>query len=249
MTRTFQRGLAVLEIIASSPSPLGIQRVASLTGLDKATAMRMLQTLCGAGYLYQDTKTKAFAMTDKLQRLAVGAAVYQDLCDLSRPCMTELRDSLEETVHLGVLRNDRIVYIDKLESRRSVRLVSSVGQEMPLHCTALGKAILAALPDMERKAIIHRLPLERRTPRSIISLPVLNRELTIARNKGWAIDREENEDNVTCVGSAVLDARGHVLGAISVSGPSFRMTARVKEIVTAIRRVIAKIGVRVRPRS
>ena len=249
MARTFQRGLAVLEAVVQSPIPLGIQRVAELTGLDKATSMRMLQTLCGAGYLLQNPDTKAFVVTDKLQRLTLGAMGDQELRDLSHPHIAVLRDALGETTHLGMLRNDRIVYIDKLESPRSIRLVSAIGQEMPLHCTALGKAILAALPEVERNTILRRLTFERRTAKSITSPAALTRELATTRRRGWALDEEENEDNATCIAVAIVDTQSNVLGAISVSGPTFRMAKRTKEIVAAVQRTATMISNKVRKRK
>ncbi|OGA49558.1 MAG: hypothetical protein A3F74_10465 [Betaproteobacteria bacterium RIFCSPLOWO2_12_FULL_62_58] len=241
MIRTLLRGLAVLETVAQSPAPPGVQRVAEATGLDKATTMRILRTLCAASYLAQHPGTKTYVATDKLHRLALGRMADQDLRDCAHPHLAALRDATGETTHLGVMRDDCVVYIDKLESLRSIRLVSAIGQQMPLHCTGLGKAILAALPNDERNAALRRLTLERRTSRSITDMGTLERELAATRRRGWSVDNQENEDNVTCVAVALTGPRDQVLGAISVSGPTFRVAARRKGIAEALRRAAARI--------
>lgn len=238
-----------MEAMAESLTPLGIQGVASMTKLDKATSMRMLKTLCGAGYVTQDPNTKTYTVTDKLHRLAAGATGHQELRDLSRPYIVGLRDSFEETVHLGVLRGAKVIYIDKLESQRSIRLVSSVGQEMPLHSTALGKAILSSLPEAERKDLLRRISFERRTARTITKSALLQRDLVIAKSRGWAADKEENEENAICIGAAIVSSKNIVLGAISVSGPSFRMSSRVAEIAKAVRKAASNIAATLDDRS
>ena len=247
MTRSFLRGLCVLEAAARSPLPLGIQQIAEITGLDKATTMRLLRTLRDAGYLTQDMRTKAFALTDKLSRLAAGAAGDQDLRDCARAPLIGLRESTGETIHLGILRNDRVVYIDKLESSRSIRLVSAIGQEMPLHSTGLGKAILAALPDAERELLLRRLTLARRTDQTITSSSLLAKELAAIRRRGWALDNSENEENTTCVAAALTDSTGRLVGAISVAGPTFRVAIRRKQIATEVLCAAARIQEAIQP--
>jgi IclR family transcriptional regulator, KDG regulon repressor len=246
MSRTIERGLAVLEAVAQSPMPVGIQSVAQKTGLDKATSLRMLHSLCSTGYLVKIAGTKTYAVTDKLQRLAMGTLGDQELRDLAHPHLTELRDRLSETAHLGVMRNHRIIYVDKVESPRSIRLVSNIGQEMPLHCTALGKVILAELPKSECQSILQQIELTRRTNNTITEQGDLLKELTNTRRRGWALDNEENEENATCVAVVITDSKGSTIGSISVSGPSFRMAPRTKEIAAAIQKTAKTISRKLR---
>jgi DNA-binding IclR family transcriptional regulator len=149
VTRTLSRGLDVLEALArASEQGLGPSAIGQQVGLDKATVTRLLRTLVEAGYVTQDEATRRYRLTGKILWLAHRATVRLDLRTVARPHLTALRDELGETVHLGVMEDLGVVYVDKLEADNSIQLVSAVGQTMPLHSTSLGKAMLAALPDV-----------------------------------------------------------------------------------------------------
>ena len=228
VTRTLSRGLDVLEALARAdedglgPSALG-QRV----DLDKATVTRLLRTLVEAGYVTQDETTRRYRLTGRILWLAHRATVRLDLRSVARPHLTALRDELGETVHLGVMESLRIVYVDKLEAENSIQLVSAVGQTMPLHSTSLGKAMLAALPEAEREATYARLELTPRTDRTIRDLDALREEVRLTQLRGYSTDDRENEPHGACVGAAILGADGRPAGAISISGPHFRIHDRL----------------------
>jgi DNA-binding IclR family transcriptional regulator len=132
-------------------------------------------------------------------------------------------------VHLGILENDHVVYVDKLASSRSVQLVSRLGASIPVTTTALGKAICSALPTEKRERLLEGLTFPSRTLRSIQSLSKFKDDLASTHARGYAIDDSENEDGVICVGAAIPDplAIGKVRMAISVSGPDFRMRPHI----------------------
>ncbi len=151
MTRSLSRGLDVLEALArASERELGPSAIAQRVGLDKATVTRLLRTLVEGGYVVQDEASRRYRLTGRILWLAHGVAARIDLRSVALPHLTALRDELGETVHLGVMEDLRVVYVDKLEADNSIQLVSAIGQTMPLHSTSLGKAMLAALPDAER---------------------------------------------------------------------------------------------------
>ena len=168
--------------------------------------------------------------TGKILQLGSGVSLDPELRDIARPHLVELRDVTDETVHLGVRDGNHVVYIDKIEGSHPVRLVSAVGQIMPLHTTALGKSALAWMDDDEREPLLAQLELVRRTERSIGTLDGLRDELERTRERGFAIDDRENEDHAVCVGAPILDAHQRVVGMISVSGPSYRISERVDEL-------------------
>jgi DNA-binding IclR family transcriptional regulator len=228
-TRTLLRGLEVLEVLGTSPEPVGPTRVAQLVGLDKATAGRLLFTLCEAGYATQ-TDTGSYRLTGKLLTLASAVSLEPELRDRARPHLLALRDATGETVHLGVREGDHVIYIDKLDGTHSIRLVSAIGQTMPLHTTALGKAALAWLEPAEREAALAGLELVPRTDRSITSLEALREELDRTRTRGFAVDDRENEDHASCIGAPILGAGGEVVGMLSLSGPSYRIAERLDEL-------------------
>jgi DNA-binding IclR family transcriptional regulator len=146
------------------------------------------------------------------------------------PLLSELRDEWNETVHLGVIERDEVVYIERLEPTAPVRVVSIVGQRMPIASTAMGKAFLSVLPDdeMARRAADQRL--HPRTAHSITDLPRFMADLRASARRGYAIDDRENQDEVICVGSAVTDVTARPIATISVSGPAYRMESRIATI-------------------
>lgn len=244
ITRAFQRGLAVFEALATSgeTAGIGVTQAATHVGLDKATTSRLLNTLCVAGYAYQDPQTKLYKPTAKI--LALGNA-YRSSLDLpvrAMPHLNELQRLTNETVHLGIAEMDRIVYIAKLETQQPVQIASAVGQTMPMHTTALGKAILAALGEEQRNLLLRRLDLTAKTERSLDTVDALESNLREITERGYSIDDRENEESITCVGAAIVDAAGQVHGAISVSGPSFRVFDRVIEYGELCRKAANEVG-------
>lgn len=230
-TRTLQRGLRILEILATQARDdgLGVTEVATAVELDKATANRLLQTLSALGYAYKDPESKTYRLTGKLLGLS---EVFQSNLEVPRrirPFLTQLRNDTGQTVHFGVREGHSVVYLLKLESTASVVIASAIGQSMPMHTTSLGKAILAAMPDTDRETVLSGLTLDRRTKNSLVDIRDLRHDLELTRTRGYSIDNRENEDDITCVGSALVDATGAVVGAISVSGPSYVVQDHVEE--------------------
>ena len=232
LTRTLQRGLAILELLAtdSRDSGLGVTEVASAVALDKATTNRLLQTLSALGYAYKDPDTKYYRLTGKLLHLSESYQSNLEIPRRIRPFLQQLRDETRQTVHFGVREGNRVVYLTKLDSPAPVLIASAVGQTMPMHTTSLGKAILAALPEAELQVVLADLEFPRRTAQSITDAREFRREIELTRQRGYSIDDRENEDAVTCVGSALVDASGAVVGAISVAGPSYSVESQIDEL-------------------
>jgi DNA-binding IclR family transcriptional regulator len=242
-TRTLNRGLDILEKLATtSELGLGPSAVAEEVGLDKATVTRLLRTLIEAGYVRQDPVTRKYRLTGKILRLAQGVAVSLDLERVARPHLIALRDRVGETAHLGVMEGESVYYVDKLEAEHSLQLVSAIGQEMPLHSTALGKAILAALPEAEREAKLRRMDFVARTERTICNLEQFREEIRLTQGRGYAIDDRENEPQGTCVAAAIIGADGRPVGAISVSGPHVRVQEHVVQLGLQVRATAAQVA-------
>jgi DNA-binding IclR family transcriptional regulator len=229
VTRTLTRGLDVLEALATGdehgtgPSAIGLR-----VGLDKATVMRLLRTLVDAGYVTQDASTRYYRLTGRILWLAHCVTARLDLRSVARSHLTALRDELGETIHLGVMEDLGVVYVDKLEAANSIQLVSAIGQTMPLHSTSLGKAMLAALPDAEREGKYVRMEFLPRTEWTIRDLATFRAEILRTQERGYSTDDRENEPFGACVGAAIVGANGRPVGAISVAGPYFRIHDRVE---------------------
>jgi DNA-binding IclR family transcriptional regulator len=253
-TRTLRRGLDVLESHAGAgDAGLGPSAIGEAIDLDKATVSRLLATLAEAGYVRQDQVTRRYRLTAKILGLANRTNIHGDLRNVARPHLWELREHLGETVHLGVMEDLRIVYVEKMEARNSIQLVSRVGQTMPLHSTSLGKALLAALPEPEREAILGRIEYVSRTERTVRDADALRAEIDRVHVRGYATDDRENEPMGACVAAAIVGPDGRPVAAISVSGPHYRVRDHFETfgetVHTTANAVGAELGARPLPRG
>lgn len=214
--------LRILEALQASPTGLQLKEIAERTAINKSTAYRFLAHLETEGYLFR-IDSGAYIVGPKLARLGSGMAYHATLRNISRPIMQRLWVTTTETVNLGVISGLDVLYIDVLESSHSFRLVSQVGSRRPLHCTALGKAMLAFLDETERKSALASLRLDKYAPRTITSSGRLIKELARVAQQGFAVDDEEAGAGSRCVGAPIFDQSGKVAAALSVSGPITRV--------------------------
>ncbi len=224
-----------MKSLALSPAGLGLTALAESAGLDKATTSRLVNTLVDEGYARLEPTSRTYQLTSKVLGLAAGIPGHSDLVSAARPHLLKLRDATGESVHLGILEGHSIVYVDKLDSQNSVRLVSAVGQRMPIHTTSLGKAILSRLDEGEQRRLIGPGPLGARTRHSITDVDHLLAVLAESADRGFAFDQEENEENVVCVAAPLVVRDRGVIGAISISGPSFRIRKCLDEFAVMCR--------------
>src|SRR5215831_20349604 len=168
--------LKILEALHSNPSGLQLKQIAKQTAINKSTAYRFLAHLQGEGYLYRDD-AGAYVIGPKLARIGSGTNFEESLRKMSRPILQKLWTTTGETVNLAILDGQQILYLDVIESAHTFRLASQVGARRPLHCTALGKAILAHLPPEETEELVRSLTFERHTPRTLNQPAKLKRDL------------------------------------------------------------------------
>lgn len=208
---------------------LTLAELTDRTGLPKSTVHRLADTLVGLGALerYGD----GFHLGTKLFELGELARRRGALREIALPFMQDLYEATHETVHLGVLDGDEVLYIEKLSGHRRANAPSRVGGRMPLVCTGLGKAMLAFSP---RSLIEHVVaePLERRTPYTITVPEVLLQQLVTIRERGVAFDHEESKAGVSCVASPILDLQRRAVGALSITGPTPRV--RLQSLAPAV---------------
>ncbi len=170
-----------------------------------------------------------------------------DLRERAQPHLRRLVAETEETAHLCILEAARVIYIDKIEPARSVRMITRIGSSNPVHCTSVGKAIMAFLPEDRAAEIIRRTRFERFTTRTIASADALRTEMEKTRRRGYAVDDEELEEGLRCIAVPLLDAQRLPVAAISVSGPSFRVTAQklptiANHLLQCVRGISADMG-------
>jgi IclR family acetate operon transcriptional repressor len=219
--QSVNRALRALELIAEA-GELGVTELGRRLGVHKATASRLIATLAERGMVERDPVTEKYRLGFGLIRLAGAAMASMDLVRTARPVLEDLADKTRETVNLGVLSSDSVVYIDQVTGTRSIVAVSWVGRRTPLHATSNGKVLLASLDDHELDRLLARA-LPRMTPATIVHPAKLRAQLGEIRVRGYAATMEELEEGLNAVAAPVRRADGEVVAALSVSGPAFRM--------------------------
>ncbi|MBV9074706.1 MAG: IclR family transcriptional regulator [Acidobacteria bacterium] len=215
--------LRILEALHAAPAGLQLKDVAQQTGINKSTAYRFLAHLEHEGYVFRDS-SGAYAIGVRLARLASGASYQTTLRKLSRPILQQLWRTTGETVNLGVLDGREVLYMDVMESSHTFRLVSQVGLRRPVYCTALGKAMLAYIPEEELPYFFSGLTFERFTPHTLKSVTQLRKDIAAIQQRGYSIDNEEAYLGSRCVAAPIFDSMGKIAAALSVSGPTTRVT-------------------------
>lgn len=234
LSGTVLKALDVLECIALADHPLSATEVAKLCRLSRPTAYRLICTLISRGYVAQADETHYRLGTQPLS-LSQNVLESLDLPELAQPYLRQLSDITNETTYLSVLDDDEIVYIGKAESSQSLRTNTKIGSRNMLHCTSMGKAILAFLPEADRTKLVERLRLTANTNVTITDRAALLRELDTVHGQRFAVDNEEAEGGVRCVGAPIFDRTGRVFAAISVSGPTYRLsTPRIAALASLV---------------
>jgi DNA-binding IclR family transcriptional regulator len=227
--QSIARAGAVLRALAAQPQGLGLGELAGAVELPKSTVHRLVGALASEDLVSTGASGKIM-LGGALARL--GAAGTRPLQDELDPTLRRLREEVEETVDLAVLDAGAMRFVAQLPASHRLRAVSAVGARFPLHCTANGKALLAALaPDRVLALLPARLP--RSTPHTIVSRPALLAELARVRTGGVAFDREEHTEGIAAVGAAVLDQTGPV-AAISIPVPTTRFAGRERRYAKAV---------------
>jgi len=227
--------LSIFDLLNRSHDGLQLRAIAEQTGLNKSTAYRFLAHLEREGYLVRES-TGAYLLGPRLVHLGSGSTYQSTIKKVSRPTLEGLWRETGETVNLAVLDGREIIYLDVIESPHNFRLVSQIGMRRPLHCTALGKAVLAWQGANFRDELLAITKLEKLTPHSITRPSELVAELGRIQRRGYALDDEEVELGARCVAAPVLDSSGQVAAGISVSGPTIRMTrSRTAQIAEAVK--------------
>lgn len=210
--------------------------------LVKSNVFRILFTMEKLGYV-EKAKGGRYSLTSRLGRLQRDDQAGSDLTRLAAPFMAQLLRQFQETINLGVLDVGEVLYIHVLECAHAFRLAAHAGMRSPLHSTALGKCLLSHLPRPEIETLLKANPPRRLTARTITEISTLCNQLEKVRARGYAVDGGEDSQGARCIGAPILDPRGHVCAAISLSGPAIRVRpSRDKEIANALMQTCREIS-------
>lgn len=236
--QSLARGLKILEILAGSTKGVSVTELAETLDLDKGSASRLVSTLANYAYAEKDPISRRYFLGPQVVSLSRSLLARLPLREVAKPYLRELMEKTGECAHAGILTQGRVLYIDQVESPASLRVNAEVGSLAPLHCTALGKVLLAfgrlALPTT----------LERFTEYTLVTPEALRRNLEAIRAQGFAVDDEEFDLGVRCVAAPIFDFREKVIGSIGISGPLTRMPkeklATYAELVKQISRALSE---------
>lgn len=244
--RAVDRALDLLATFSTSEPEFTLSELASRLGLSPSTTYRLLVTLESRSYVERNHKTGGYSLGVACLDLGNVFLSQLDLRERVLPVLEAFREEYKETVHLGILDINRmeVIYLEKLVGLLPVVMMGSrVGARVPAHCTALGKCMLACLPDGVVRDFYTHEGLRSFTPNTITDLNELLRELTETRQRGFAIDHVEHELGVKCVAAPVWNHEKLVVGAISVSGPDNRMSEeRCVELGVLVRDALLEVS-------
>ncbi len=222
VSTTVTKAVNILDILAlKADEGVNLTELCALIDIPKSSTHRYLGTLQELGLAERKGNDRYYLGT-KVIELAGAYLLKSDLRNDSQAALDELAEMTGETVHLAVPSGTEVVYIAKVESKHALSMFSHIGARLPMHCTALGKAILAFSGAEELHKVLTK-SMARRTPHSITSVEALQKELAVIRSQGFAIDNEENELGIRCVGAPIFDYTMRPIGALSVSAPHERM--------------------------
>jgi DNA-binding IclR family transcriptional regulator len=241
--QVLDRALAALAILANSSSDCSLAELCPAMKLHKSTVHRLMMVLEQHRLVVKNPETGRYRLGLRLYELGSRAIEGLDLRGRARPYLDRLQAEFGETVFFCILDEGQVFYVEKVESQRSVRTACTVGSRAPAYCTAVGKAMLAELSEAEVNKIVRRWGLKPVTPNTIRTASALKVELKAVRSRGYAIDDEEKEEGLRCIGAAVRSHSGKLAAAMSVSGPAFRMSKeRVPEIGRALMEAATKLS-------
>ena len=225
------RLVGALELLAEN-GDAGVMEVSTALGLNKSTAHRVLNSLIYMGYARQNEETGRYEPSLKVVDLANQVMKHVDIVQVVRPYLRKLMELTDETVHFVERDGTDAVYIDKVESyRNGIQMVSRIGSRIPLYCSGVGKAIAAELDEHEVEEIWNRSRILPLTPYTITDFEAFRRELSEIRERGYALDNEENENGVRCIAVSLKDYTGRVKYAFSISAPVSRMdNERIRQL-------------------
>lgn len=222
--KSVDKAFRIIELMAQESRPMGVTEISKILKINKSTVHATLNTLLDKGYFEQDAEGGKYRLGIAFAQIANACLNTMDFRNKAKPIITRLSKQVNETVHMVVLRQGKVVYIEKQESVQSMRIHTEIGKSQPCHCTGVGKAILAWMDPEERRQLIKEHGLPRFTDKTITDEGVLYKHLEEIRQKGYAIDDEENEKGLRCIAAPIRDYSGKVVAAISIAGPTTRIS-------------------------
>lgn len=240
---SIDKTLSVLEAVAQNAKGLSLADIVKAVDIPKTTAFRILEILAAREYLSWNKDNERYSIGIKAVEVGISGLIGQDIVDVSIPYLQELSATVGETSFLAVYNNGDVVYLYKAEGTGSIQTIARLGSRRPAYCTALGKVILANLPVEETDRVLEK-KLVKFTGKTVVDRIKLYEEFATIRSTGYAIDNEGIEYGLYCLAVPISDYTGHVIAAISVSGPIKRLHANRDSVAEELKGIGATISKR-----
>jgi len=247
MADSTSRLFQIIEFMACSKDWVSLRTMARELKISAASAYRSLNSLKELGYVRQHSLDSKYQLTLKIAWVSAQVLENVQLRQIAHPFLQSLTSITNETTHLAVLEDREFVYIDKVDNTQAMRMRSRVGQRGQLHCTAAGKSMLAFMQEQDLLPLLQRLKFQPVTENTITDLGKFHQHLLKVRRLGYAVDDEENELGIRCIGSPIYDHAGRLAGALSISGWTITMTREripqlAPELIQTCRRISNELG-------
>lgn len=238
-----ERTLAIFEILSQARLGLTLSELARRVQVPKSSLHCVLLTLERTGYVHRNRRTGRYLLALKLFSIANAALSGLKLREVAEPFLRALMDETQLTIHLAILERSEAVLVEKVEPPGMIRLATWVGKRMDVHCTAVGKALAASLTDEQLHAVIHERPLLRHNDNTIVSIVKLKKELARVKQMGYAVDDEEEEIGLRCIGAPIMEGTGRAVAAISIGGTTGQITeSNVARLAERVRQTASGIA-------
>jgi len=224
VSRALERSLDILDCLAVGDEPLRLSQLADRIGVERSNTLRLLRGLQARGYVERDESKRYFLGLKALQ-LARVVLRRLDVVEAGQEVLRSLGHATGEAVHLAALQGVHVVYLGRVECAAPVRVTNEVGQQLPAHCTAIGKSLLAYLPASELRRLFPAPRLPTYTSHTLSTLRALKHDLDLVRQRGYAFDDQESYEGVRCIAAPVRNHVGTVVASIGVSAPAMRLSA------------------------
>lgn len=245
LIQSLDKGLQVLEMIAEADKPLTLHELWTELGWNKATILRILTTFVRRGYVQRDSQTKAYTIGIRIVALYSSLSNNLNIQQLMRPYLEELVSVTGETAQVAIVVSGKAVFVDRIRGTNVISANTEIGQSLPLHCTAVGKAYLAYLDEAEIDQTI-KPPLPQFTNRTLVSVEELKADLKRVRQRGYATDLGEYSPELRCVAAPILDYMEHPIASIGISGPKSGLSLqKCDEFGKVVRQVAERISMEV----
>lgn len=242
-----ERIIKILDSFSLDEPELTLKELTNKTGLPKPTVYRIAEALNKVNILSKDDNVSKYRIGVKLFELGSLYLETLELRKLAFPEIEKLSKYTEESIHMGVLDGNEVTSIEGLGSTHNLQAKLWIGKRSPIYCTSIGKAILAFLPEKEQEEILTTIEFKRYTKNTITDKKNLKKELESIRRQGFALDNEEHDEGIMCVGAPIFNNKGEVVASISISGPKIRMKEQELEkykklLMDSVKRISDKLG-------